>query len=160
MQIKTHKMQEQLNSLHMFLWKVVYYYCLKSSTKWLGRNNKGWQGFPNMCWQGSPSLDQPKIYVITYQKLCFWLYLYHFYFNFIFFVHTGHAYFNFNQRVIFTECCFWPLKRFKWSKWLLRFSLSYKLQNFPSPSSEGESPHPYLVNPGQRHTGTCIESWF
>ena len=32
------------------------------------------------------------------------------------FVLTGQANFDFNQRSIFTECCFWPLKRFKWSK--------------------------------------------
>ena len=32
-------MQEQLNSFHMFTWKVVYYYCLKSGTKWFWINN-------------------------------------------------------------------------------------------------------------------------
>ena len=32
-------MQEQLNSFHMFTWKVVYYYCLKSCRKWFGINN-------------------------------------------------------------------------------------------------------------------------
>ena len=32
-------MQEQLNLFHTFTWKVVYYYCLKSGTKWFGINN-------------------------------------------------------------------------------------------------------------------------
>ena len=33
-------------------------------------------------------------------------------------------------------------------------------QNSPSPSTEGGPPPPYFENPGQRHAGTCIESWF
>ena len=32
-------MQEQLTPFHMFTWKMVYYYCLKSGTKWFGKNN-------------------------------------------------------------------------------------------------------------------------
>ena len=54
--------------------------------------------------------------------------MYHFYFNFIHFVHTGQANFDFNQCSILTECCFWPWKRFEWSKSLLRFPPSCKLK--------------------------------
>ena len=32
--------------------------------------------------------------------------LYHFYLNFILFVHTGHVNFDFNRCSVFTECCF------------------------------------------------------
>ena len=58
------------------------------------------------------------------------LHLHHFYFNFIFFVHTGQVNFDFNWYSTLTECCFWPWKRFKWSKLLLlRFPSSYKLNS-------------------------------
>ena len=61
------------------------------------------------------------------------MHLYHFYFNFILFAHTVQTNFDFNQCSIFTECCcFWPWKRFEWSKsLLLRFPSSYEL-NPPS----------------------------
>ena len=39
MQIKIHKMQEQLNPLHMFTGRWLYYYYPKSRTKWFGINN-------------------------------------------------------------------------------------------------------------------------
>ena len=39
------------------------------------------------------------------------LLIYHFYFTFILFVHTGHANFNFSQCSIFTEHCFLALKK-------------------------------------------------
>ena len=60
------------------------------------------------------------------------MHLYHFHFNFILIVGPGLAIFDFNQFSIFTEYCFWPWKRFKWSKsLLLRFPPSYNL-NPPS----------------------------
>ena len=40
------------------------------------------------------------------------------------------------------------------------YKLNPKQQNFPFPSTEGESSDPYLENPGQRKAETCIESWF
>ena len=53
------------------------------------------------------------------------------YFNFILFVHTCYANFDFDQGLIFTECCFWLWKKFLCSKSLLaRFPTPKK--KFPS----------------------------
>ena len=48
-------------------------------------------------------------HVITQYRLHFQLQqslLYHFYFNFVLFVHTDHANFDFNRCSTFTKCCF------------------------------------------------------
>ena len=99
---------------------------------------------------GSPPTSQP----------------YHFYFNFVLFVHIGHANFDFNWCSIFTECCFWFWKRFKWSKsiLLLSFPPPYQLNSFSKIFNslplmkEGNWKSAILEIPGQWHAGTCIES--
>ena len=75
------------------------------------------------------------------------LLLYHFYLNFILFVHSDYVNFNCNQCSIFTEPCFQLWKRFEWSKSLLvRFLQSNKklpLKQNLQLSSLGEfSPNP------------------
>ena len=63
-------------------------------------------------------------HVITQLNFTWSLFLYHFNFNFIIFVHKEYANFHFNRCSVFTECCFWLWKRFEWSKSLLvRFPL-------------------------------------
>ena len=57
--------------------------------------------------------------------------LYHFYFNLILFAHSGHVGFNFNQYWMFTECCFYLLKRFEQSKSLL-FRFPQPNKKFPT----------------------------
>ena len=44
------------------------------------------------------------------------LLLYHFYLNFVLFVHTDHANFDFNRCSIITKCYFQLQKRFEWTK--------------------------------------------
>ena len=69
--------------------------------------------------------------------------LYHFYFNFVLFVHVGHANFDFNQCSLLTEWCFQLFKRLELSKsLLLRFSppdeKSPSAAKFPIPTLSGQ----------------------
>ena len=87
------------------------------------------------------------------------LLLYHFYFNFMLFVHTGHADFAFNQCSIFTEYCFQLLKKVKMVKFtpiLFRFpTLKKKTQQNFSFLPLSDLPHPLTL---LENSACCIKS--